>query len=95
MVPKKIWYFDNNYNSSGSDIMNQPKTTILIADDEIRITQLIKDFLAASGYNTLIATDGEEALTLFNGHPEISLIILDIMIPEKDGWQVWTWSFHS
>lgn len=32
--------------------MNQPKTTILIADDEIRITQLIKDFLAASGYNT-------------------------------------------
>jgi len=64
------------------------KTTILIADDEPRITELIKDFLLAAGYDTLVAYDGEEALKIYNEHSEISLIILDIMMPEMDGWQV-------
>ncbi|MBO5231982.1 MAG: response regulator transcription factor [Clostridia bacterium] len=68
--------------------MNEEKTTVLVADDEPRITELIKDFLLASGYKAIVAHDGEEALHLFNKHSEISLIILDIMMPEMDGWQV-------
>ncbi|MBE6761365.1 MAG: response regulator transcription factor [Ruminococcaceae bacterium] len=68
--------------------MNEQKNTILIADDEPRITELISDFLIADGYNTLIAQDGEAALQLFNNHKEVSLVILDIMMPEMDGWQV-------
>ena len=68
--------------------MNEEKITVLIADDEPRITELIKDFLSASGYDTLIAHDGEEALRLFKEHSEISIVILDIMMPEMDGWQV-------
>ncbi|MBO5105792.1 MAG: response regulator transcription factor [Clostridia bacterium] len=68
--------------------MNEPKATVLIADDEARITDLINDFLIANGYNTLIAHDGETAIELYSKHNEISLIILDIMMPEMDGWQV-------
>ncbi len=68
--------------------MNEQKNTILIADDEPRITELISDFLIVDGYNTLIAQDGEAALQLFNNHKEVSLVILDIMMPEMDGWQV-------
>lgn len=68
--------------------MNEPKNTILVADDEPRITELISDFLSANGYNTLIAHDGETALEIYNQHKEVSLVILDIMMPEKDGWQV-------
>ena len=68
--------------------MNNEKATILIADDEPRITELINDFLLANGYNTLIAHNGESALKLFNSHSEINLVILDIMMPEMDGWQV-------
>ena len=68
--------------------MNEPKSTVLIADDEARITDLINDFLIANGYNTLIAHDGETAIELYSKHNEISLIILDIMMPEMDGWQV-------
>lgn len=68
--------------------MNNEKATILIADDEPRITELINDFLLANGYNTLIAHNGESALKLFSSHSEINLVILDIMMPEMDGWQV-------
>lgn len=68
--------------------MSKEQITVLIADDEVRITELIKDFLTASGYNALVAYDGEEALRIFNEHSEISLVILDIMMPEMDGWQV-------
>ncbi len=64
------------------------KNVVLIADDEPRITALISDFLSANGFATLVAQDGEEALRLFNTHEEIDLVILDIMMPEMDGWQV-------
>lgn len=64
------------------------KIKILVADDEVRITDLIRDFLLVSGYETIIAKDGEEALSLFETVPDISLVILDIMMPERDGWEV-------
>ncbi len=68
--------------------MNNENITVLLADDEPRITDLINDFLTASGYKTIIAHNGKEALNLYNQHNEISIIILDIMMPEMDGWQV-------
>ncbi len=64
------------------------KLKILIADDEERITELVSDFLSAAGYETVTAADGEEALTKFNGMGPFSLVLLDIMMPNMDGWQV-------
>lgn len=64
------------------------KLKILIADDEERITALVSDFLRAGGYETLCAADGEEALRVFYDNGDCALVILDIMMPEKDGWEV-------
>lgn len=62
---------------------------ILIVDDESRMRKLIKDFLAAKGYNILEAEDGEKALEAFEENSEkISLILLDVMMPKLDGWSV-------
>ncbi len=66
----------------------EPQKKIIIADDEPRITALVGDFLAAAGYKTLIAGDGEEALAVFSENRDASAVILDIMMPEKNGWEV-------
>ena len=62
------------------------KKKILIADDEERIVKLVSDFLNASGYETVCAADGKEALDIFNADENISLAVIDIMMPEIDGW---------
>ena len=63
--------------------------TILIVDDEERMRKLIKDFLKIKGYQILEASDGEEALKLFNSNENnINLILLDVMMPKLDGWSV-------
>ena len=64
------------------------KKKILIADDEERIVKLVSDFLYASGYETVCAADGKEALEIFNKAGDIGLCIIDIMMPEVDGWEV-------
>ncbi|MBR5497656.1 MAG: response regulator transcription factor [Clostridia bacterium] len=61
---------------------------ILVADDEELIRNLVCDFLVREGYEPMAACDGEEALTLFNENPDIALVILDIMMPNIDGWEV-------
>ncbi len=61
---------------------------ILIADDEPRITALVSDFLSAAGYKTIIANDGRAALDLFLENSDCSAVLLDIMMPEMDGWEV-------
>lgn len=61
---------------------------ILIADDEELIRKLIGDCLVKNGHTVLEAEDGEEAIELFNTNPDINLAMLDIMMPEVDGWQV-------
>ncbi|MBO5896883.1 MAG: response regulator transcription factor [Clostridia bacterium] len=61
---------------------------ILIADDEQLIRRLIGDCLTKEGHTVLEAEDGEEALQLFKSNPDIALALLDIMMPEIDGWQV-------
>ncbi len=61
---------------------------IIIADDEQLIRKLVNDFLTNSGYTVLEAADGEQALQLFEANPDTDLLILDIMMPEYDGWEV-------
>lgn len=61
---------------------------ILIADDEVRIRRLVADFLKRDGYTMLEASNGEEAIKLIEQHGEIELAILDVMMPEKDGFSV-------
>lgn len=61
---------------------------ILVADDEALIMNLVCDFLRREGYIPLSAVDGEEALEIFREHPDIELVILDIMMPKIDGWEV-------
>lgn len=64
------------------------KIKILVVDDESRMRKLAKDFLSKSGYEVLEAGDGEEAVDIFFKDKEIALIILDVMMPKMDGWQV-------
>ncbi len=61
---------------------------ILVADDEELIMNLVCDFLRREGYEPLSARDGEEALEVFRANPDIALVILDIMMPNIDGWEV-------
>ncbi len=61
---------------------------IIIADDEKRIRGLVSDFLKREGYQPLEAEDGLQAIRLFNQNPDTALLILDIMMPEIDGWEV-------
>ena len=61
---------------------------ILVVDDESRMRKLVKDFLVKKQSKVLEAGDGEEAIEVFFGNKDISLIILDVMMPKMDGWEV-------
>ena len=63
--------------------------TILIADDEERIRKIVGDFLKKEGYNVLEAENGDITYEIFNrDKSKIDLIILDIMMPGLNGWEV-------
>ena len=64
------------------------KIKILVVDDESRMRKLIKDFLEREGYAILEAGDGMQALDIFYENKDVSLIILDVMMPRMDGWEV-------
>ncbi|MBQ9280328.1 MAG: response regulator transcription factor [Clostridia bacterium] len=59
---------------------------ILVVDDESRMRKLLKDFLSTGGYEIYEAENGQKALDIFEMHDDISLIILDVMMPVLDGW---------
>lgn len=61
---------------------------ILVVDDESRMRKLVKDFLVKSNYDVVEAEDGSQALDIFYEQKDIALIILDVMMPKIDGWQV-------
>ncbi len=61
---------------------------ILVVDDEPRMRKLVHDFLSRKGYLVLEAGDGEEAMDVFYSEKDLSLILLDVMMPKMDGWQV-------
>ena len=60
---------------------------ILVVDDEARMRKLVRDFLTKSGFAVIEAADGNEAMDIFFEQKDISLIILDVMMPGMDGWQ--------
>ena len=63
--------------------------TVLVVDDESRMRKLVKDFLNQKQYKVLEASDGEEALKVFEENKnKISIILLDVMMPKLDGWSV-------
>lgn len=61
---------------------------VLVVDDESRMRKLVSDFLVRNGFTVVEAGDGEEAIDIFFQDKNIALIILDVMMPKMDGWQV-------
>ena len=61
---------------------------ILVVDDEMRMRKLVRDFLVRKNYEVIEAADGAEAIDLFYSARDIALIILDVMMPKLDGWEV-------
>ena len=61
---------------------------ILVIDDESRMRKLVRDFLTKKGYEVLEAANGEDAMEIFYEDKDIDLLILDVMMPKMDGWEV-------
>ena len=61
------------------------RAKILVVDDESRMRKLVRDFLVREGYNVLEAEDGVEAMDIFYEEKDISLLILDVMMPRMNG----------
>jgi DNA-binding response OmpR family regulator len=72
-------------NSKG--VKNMPNKKILIVDDDTNICELLRLYLEKDGFDTVIANDGESAIVKFN-IDEPDIVLLDIMLPGLDGWQV-------
>ncbi len=64
------------------------KLKILVVDDESRMRKLVRDFLVKNDFEVVEAADGEEALDIFYADKDIALIILDVMMPKMNGWEV-------
>ena len=64
------------------------KKRILVVDDEARMRKLVKDFLVKNDMDVVEAADGEEAITIFFQEKNFDLVILDVMMPKMDGWEV-------
>ena len=64
------------------------KLKIMVVDDEPRMRKLVKAYLEKNDYEVIEAGDGEEALDFFYAQKDMALIILDVMMPQLDGWQV-------
>jgi len=61
---------------------------ILVVDDETRMRKLVRDFLTVKGFQVIEAEDGEQAIDIFFEEKDIALILLDVMMPKMDGWEV-------
>ena len=61
---------------------------ILVVDDESRMRKLVGDFLTKNNYDVVEAEDGAQAVDIFFAQNDIALVILDVMMPKMDGWQV-------
>ena len=64
------------------------KLKVMVVDDESRMRKLVRDFLVRQDFDVIEAGDGEQAVDLFFEEKDIALIILDVMMPKMDGWQV-------
>lgn len=70
------------------EVDEMDRLKILVVDDEERMRKLVRDFLVKADFEVIEAADGEEALNLFYDQKDIALIILDVMMPRMDGWEV-------
>lgn len=86
-MQKTLRRLDNGINRSIWRLV-MDKIKILIVDDESRMRKLVNDFLSRHSYDVVEAKDGEEAIDKFYADKTISLIILDVMMPKMDGWEV-------
>lgn len=68
--------------------LDMERLKIMVVDDESRMRKLVKDFLTKSNYEVVEAADGAQAVDIFFEENDIALIILDVMMPKMDGWQV-------
>jgi DNA-binding response OmpR family regulator len=67
------------------------RETILVAEDDLAIMSLLKELLEDNGYNVITATNGEEAVKQFIIYQDkISLLLLDVIMPKKNGWEVYS-----
>jgi len=81
---------EREYKSKGFNMMRGGVETILFADDDVILREMIKESLAMVGYEVLEAEDGDDALRIFNEHKgRIQLIILDLMMPKRNGKEVY------
>ncbi len=69
-------------------VIHMEKLKILVVDDESRMRKLVRDFLVRQDFEVLEAGDGEEALDIFYKEKDIALLILDVMMPKMNGWEV-------
>ena len=72
----------------GKEGCGMEQLKILVVDDEQRMRKLVRDFLVKKNFDVMEAGDGEEAVDIFYENKDIALIILDVMMPKMDGWQV-------
>ncbi len=67
---------------------NQKKQKVLLAEDDPHLGQILKIYLEARGYSVMLAHDGDQALQMILSNEDISIILLDVMMPKKDGFQL-------
>ena len=66
----------------------EKNASILVVDDDKEIADLVEIYLVNDGYQVLKASDGEQCLQTLKEHPEVRMLILDIMMPGIDGLEV-------
>ncbi len=66
----------------------EQRLKVMVVDDESRMRKLVKDFLVKKNFEVVEAENGVEAIDLFFEHKNIDLVILDVMMPKMDGWEV-------
>lgn len=74
--------------NTGKEECRMDKLKILVVDDEARMRKLVKDFLVRKDFIVIEAEDGADAVDQFFSDKDIALVILDVMMPKMDGWQV-------
>lgn len=77
-----------NYDDKERMEYAMEKIKVLVVDDESRMRKLVSDFLTRDGYEVIEAGDGEEAVEIFFQNKDIAVILLDVMMPKMNGWQV-------
>ena len=88
MPTNQLYYIFIIFWANNKEVYKWIHLKILVVDDESRMRKLVKDFLSKKNFQVLEAGDGEEAMDIFYKEKDIALVILDVMMPKMDGWEV-------